>query len=52
VGQDKLKFENLGTGKPRVTSVNGNAVVTVGGSTVTLVGVPAARFRQGDAILL
>ena len=52
VGQDKLKFENLGTGKPRVTSVNGNAVVTVGGSTVTLVGVSAAKFRQGDAILL
>ena len=48
VGQDKLKFENLGAGKPKVTSVNGNAVVTVGGSTVTLVGVTAAQFRLGD----
>lgn len=48
VGQDKLKFENLGTGRPKVTAENGNAVITIGSSKVILVGVTAAQFRPSD----
>ena len=48
VGQDKLKFENLGTAKPKVTTENGNAVISIGGSKVTLIGVTAAQFRLSD----
>ena len=48
VGQDKLKFENLGTAKPKVTTENGNAVISVGTSKVILVGVTAAQFRLSD----
>lgn len=51
-GQDRLQFENLGKSGLRISSQNGNTVISLGGSTVTLVGVSAAKFRQGDAILL
>ncbi len=47
-GLDKLQFENLGRGKPKVTTENGNTVVSIGGSKVTLVGVTAAQFRLSD----
>ena len=52
VGQDKLKFENLGTARPKVTTENGNAVVSVGTSKVVLIGVTAAQFRLGDISVL
>lgn len=48
VGQDKLKFENLGTAKPKVSTENGNAVISIGSSKVTLIGVTAAQFRLSD----
>ena len=48
-GQDKLQFENLGSGV-RISSENGNAVVTVGGSKVTLVGVAAGKIKPGDVV--
>ncbi|MGV1086560.1 MAG: peroxidase family protein [Mycobacterium sp.] len=48
VGQDRLQFENLGKGTPKVTSENGNTVITLGGSKVTLVGVRAAQFKLSD----
>jgi hypothetical protein len=51
VGQDKLRFENLGqpgrTGV-RITSENGNAVITFAGNTVTLTGVQASRIKISD----
>ncbi len=51
VGQDKLRFENLGqpgrTGV-RITSENGNAVITFAGNKVTLTGVQASRIRISD----
>lgn len=51
VGQDKLQFENLGqpgrTGV-RITSENGNAVITFAGNKVTLTGVQASRIRISD----
>ena len=51
VGQDKLRFENLGqpgrTGV-RITSENGNAVITFAGTKITLTGVQASRIRISD----
>ncbi|MFZ4374504.1 MAG: peroxidase family protein, partial [Mycobacterium sp.] len=51
VGQDKLRFENLGqpgrTGV-RITSENGNAVITFAGTKITLTGVQANRIRISD----
>ena len=47
-----MEIRNLGKSGLRISSQNGNTVISLGGSTVTLVGVPAAKFRQGDAILL
>lgn len=48
-GQDKLQFENLGPGV-KISSENGNAVITVGGSKVTLVGVAAGKIKPGDVV--
>ena len=48
LGVDKLQFENLGKGAPKITSENGNAVVSLGGSKVTLVGVSAAKFTSNN----
>ncbi len=48
-GQDKLQFENLGQGV-RVSSENGNTVITAGGSKVTLVGIQAGKIRPGDVV--
>jgi Ca2+-binding RTX toxin-like protein len=51
VGQDRLQFENLGqpgrTGV-RITSENGNAVITFAGTKITLTGVQASRIRISD----
>ena len=52
VGQDRLQFENLGRSGLRIRSENGSTIISLGGSTVTLVGVSAAKFKQGDAVLL
>lgn len=52
VGQDRLQFENLGRSGVRIRSENGSTIISLGGSTVTLVGVSAAKFKQGDAVLL
>ena len=52
VGTDKLQFENLGKAGLRIVNENGNAVIYLGGSTVTLRGVSAAKFKKGDAVLL
>lgn len=51
VGQDKLQFENLGQANRagvRITSENGNAVITFAGNKVTLTGVQASRIRVSD----
>ena len=51
VGQDRLQFENLGqpgrTGV-RITSENGNAVITFAGTKITLTGVQASRIKISD----
>lgn len=47
-GQDKVQFENLGAVKPKITTENGNAVLTLGGSKVTLLGVTAGGVKPGD----
>ena len=48
-GQDRLQFENLGQGV-RISSENGNAVITVGGSKVTLTGIAAGKIKPGDIV--
>jgi hypothetical protein len=51
VGQDRLQFENLGQpGRSgvRITSENGNAVITFAGTKITLTGVQASRIRISD----
>jgi len=51
VGQDKLQFENLGqpgNNRVRITSENGNAVITFAGTRITLTGVQANRIRISD----
>ena len=50
VGVDRLQFENLGKGAPKITMENGNAVVTIGGSKVTLAGVKAGQIKAGDIV--
>lgn len=52
VGQDRVQFENLGRTGLRVTGAGADTVISVGGSTVTLRGVSAAKFKQNDAVLL
>lgn len=49
IGQDKLQFENLGAGV-KISSENGNAVITVGGSRVTLVGIAPGKIKPGDVV--
>jgi Ca2+-binding RTX toxin-like protein len=51
VGQDKLRFENLGQpGKTgvRIVSEKGNAVIYFAGNKVTLTGVQASKIRVSD----
>ena len=48
VGQDRLRFENLGKAALVITVENGNAVVNLGGSKVTLVGVKASAIKACD----
>ncbi len=48
LGQDRVQFENLGKGTPKISSQNGSTVITLGGSKVTLVGVSAAKFTAAD----
>lgn len=48
VGVDRLQFENLGKGTPKITTEAGNAVVSLGGSKVTLAGVKTAQIKAGD----
>ncbi|MBU3706343.1 MAG: peroxidase [Mycobacterium sp.] len=52
VGQDRLQFENLGVTGLRIAGVGTDTVISVGGSTVTLRGVPVTKFKQNDAVLL
>ena len=52
IGQDRLQFENLGKTGLKIVSENGNAVIYLGGSKVTLRGVSAAKFKQNNAVLL
>jgi len=46
-----LQFENLGqpgNNGVRITSENGNAVITFAGTKITLTGVQASRIRISD----
>lgn len=52
IGQDRLQFENLGKTGLKIVSENGNAVIYLGGSKVTLRGVSAAKFKQNNTVLL
>ncbi|MCB0924179.1 MAG: hypothetical protein KDB50_06490 [Mycobacterium sp.] len=49
VGHDQVQFENLGKGNPKISGKNGNTVISVGGSKVTLVGVSVSKFTSADA---
>lgn len=52
IGVDRVQFENLGKSAPKITTENGNAVVSIGGSKVTLVGVKASQLKTGDIVVV